>query len=49
MVKQGTALRAFEVKWAVRRVSGRAFYDAYGVQVEKITAQNPFAADMLAG
>jgi hypothetical protein len=43
IVKQGGALRAFEVKWSPRRVSGRAFRDAYGVEVESIRADNPFA------
>jgi len=47
VVKQGNGLRAFEVKWSPRRVSGRAFRDAYGVDVEPIRPDNPFAADLL--
>jgi len=46
VVKQGSGLRAFEVKWSPRRVSGRAFRDAYGVEVEPIRADNPFAVDV---
>jgi len=46
VVKQGTGLRAFEVKWSPRRVSGRAFHDAYGVEVEPIRSDNPFAANL---
>jgi hypothetical protein len=46
-VKQGSDLRAFEVKWSPGRVSGRAFRDAYGVEVEPIQSENPFAADIL--
>ena len=47
VVKQGSDLRAFEVKWSPGRVSGRAFRDAYGVEVEPIQSENPFAADIL--
>lgn len=46
VVKQRGRLRAFEIKWSPRRVSGRAFRDAYGVEVEPIRADNPFAADI---
>ena len=46
VVKQASGLRAFEIKWSVRRVSGRAFCDAYGVNVELIRADNPFAVDV---
>jgi len=46
VVKQGNGLRAFEVKWSARRSSGRAFRDAYGVQVELIRSEDPFAADI---
>jgi predicted AAA+ superfamily ATPase len=49
VVKQAGRLRAFEVKWAPRRVSGRAFRDAYGVEVEAIRSDNPFAADIVSG
>jgi hypothetical protein len=46
VVKQGNALRAFEVTWSSRRVSGRAFRDAYGVEVEPIRSEDPFAVDI---
>jgi uncharacterized protein len=46
VVKASGRLRAFEVKWAPRRISGRAFHDAYGVEVEAIRADNPFAVDI---
>jgi predicted AAA+ superfamily ATPase len=42
VVKQGTELRAFEIKWSPRRISGRAFFDAYGVEVKPIRPINPF-------
>jgi uncharacterized protein len=49
VVKRDTGLRAFEIKWSPRRVSGRAFRDAYGVQVESIRPDNPlFATDIFA-
>jgi predicted AAA+ superfamily ATPase len=47
VVKQGGALRAFQVKWSPRRVSARAFRDAYGVDVELLSSDDPFVADML--
>lgn len=47
VVKRGGELRAFEIKWSPRRVSGRAFREAYGVGVESMHADNPFAADFL--
>jgi hypothetical protein len=46
VAKQGSGLRAFEIKWSPRRVSGRAFRDAYGVEVEPIRSDNPFAVDI---
>ena len=46
VVKQGSSLRAFEIKLSGGRVSGRAFRDAYGVEVEPIRSDNPFAVDM---
>ena len=46
VVKQGNGLRAFEIKWSPRRVSGRAFRDAYGVEVEFIRPDNPFAVEI---
>lgn len=48
VVKRDTGLRAFEIKWSPRRVSGRAFRDAYGVQVESIRPNNPFATHIFA-
>ena len=46
VVKQGNLLRAMEVKWSSRRVLGRAFRAAYGVELELIRPDNPFAADI---
>lgn len=46
VVKQGDKLRGFEIKWSPQRVSGRAFRDAYGVEVEPVHSDNPFAADV---
>jgi len=34
VVKQGSGLRAFEIKWSAGRASSRAFRAAYGVEVE---------------
>jgi predicted AAA+ superfamily ATPase len=47
VVKQGNGLRAFEIKWLPRRVSGRAFREAYGVEVEPVLSDNPFVVDIL--
>lgn len=46
VVKQGSGLQAFEIKWSSRRVSGRAFRDAYGVEVQLLRPDNPFAVDI---
>ena len=46
VVKHVDGLQAFEIKWSPRRVSGRAFRDAYGVEVEPIRSDNPFAVDI---
>ena len=46
VVKQANGLQAFEIKWSPRRVSGRAFRDAYGVEVKPIHSDNPFAVDI---
>jgi len=46
VVKQADSLRAFEIKWSDRRISGRAFRDAYSVQVETLRPDNPFVADL---
>jgi hypothetical protein len=46
VVQRGRKLRAFEIKWSPGRVSGRAFRDAYHVDVEPVCPDNPFAADI---
>lgn len=46
VVKQSDGLKAFEIKWSPRRISGRAFHDAYNVEVQSIRPDNPFAADI---
>ena len=46
VVKQGNSLQAFDIKWSPHRVSGQAFRDAYGVEVEPIRSDNPFAVDI---
>jgi len=48
VVKLPSGLHAFEVKWSSRRISGRAFRDAYGVEIEAIRPNNPFALDIFA-
>ena len=45
VVKQAGTLQAFEIKWSPRRVSGKAFRDAYGVDVQCIHADDPFFVD----
>ena len=45
VVTQGSALKAYEIKWRSRRASARAFKDAYGVDVEVIRPVEPFAAN----
>jgi uncharacterized protein len=45
VVRHGAALRAFEIKWSPRRPVGRAFRDAYGVDVETIGPDNPFVPE----
>jgi predicted AAA+ superfamily ATPase len=47
VVKQGPLLRAFQIVWSPRRVSTRAFHDAYGVLVESIAANDPFLETIL--
>lgn len=47
VVKQGNALQAFEMKWSPGRVAGRAFHEAYGVDVKAIRPDNPFVADLV--
>ena len=46
VVRTASGLLAFEIKWSPRRVVGRAFRDAYGVEVQSVNADNPFAADV---
>jgi predicted AAA+ superfamily ATPase len=46
VVKEGSNLRAFEVKWTRGRVAGRAFREAYGTEVETIHPENPFETDI---
>jgi len=45
VVKQGNDLQAFEIKWSPGRVAGRGFHEAYGVDVQAIRPDNPFAAE----
>jgi len=45
VMKQGSSLRAFEIKWSPRRTPARAFRDAYGVDVELISPDNPLAVE----
>lgn len=40
VVKREGKLRAFEIKWSPRRTGGRAFFDAYGVKVERLTPEH---------
>lgn len=50
VVKTGTALKAFEIKWGRKRGAGcRAFAHAYGIVPETITPANPFVADQIFG
>lgn len=46
VVKQGSNLRAFQIKWSPRRISSRAFRDAYGVDVVAISSDNPFVSEI---
>ena len=48
VVQQAGGLRVFEVKWSPHRRSGRAFRDAYRVEVEPIRPDDPFTAGILA-
>ncbi len=49
VVKQGDNLSAFEVKWSTRKTSGRAFRDAYNVEVKSISPDNPLAIERTDG
>ena len=48
VVRTGDHLRAFEINWNPRRVAGRAFRAAYGVEVESVGPNDPFVARVLA-
>ena len=48
VVRQGTSLQAYEIKWSpVRRIVGRAFQEAYGTEVRPIYPDNPFVAEII--
>ena len=49
VVRTGDRLRAFDIKWKGRRMAGRAFRAMYGVDVERLDAENPFVADSVLG
>jgi uncharacterized protein len=42
VIKSGTQLRAYEIKWNKKKASNRAFTSHYGVDVEVINNKNPF-------
>ncbi|MFN0205328.1 MAG: ATP-binding protein [Planctomycetota bacterium] len=46
VVKQEGKLRAFEIKWSPRRTASRAFRDAYGVELDFIRSDDPFAVNI---
>ena len=48
LVVDGKRPPAFRIKWSPRRVSGRAFRDAYRVNVELLSSDDPFVGNMLA-
>ena len=48
VVRQGNSLQAFEIKWSSsRRISGRAFREAYDTEVKSIHSGTPFASDII--
>ncbi|MCX7049379.1 MAG: DUF4143 domain-containing protein [Candidatus Sumerlaeota bacterium] len=47
VIKTGDRLRAFEIKWRIKRPPTRAFQAAYGVEVEMLDAANPFLSGIL--
>jgi predicted AAA+ superfamily ATPase len=49
VVRTGGRLRAFEIKWRARRPTGRAFHAQYGVDVQSISADDPFIGALLTG
>jgi len=40
VIRQNETLRAIEIKWNPRRKAGRAFRDAYGIEVETVGPKN---------
>lgn len=47
VVKTGSRLSAFEIKWQEKRPATRAFQSMYGVEVRLLDARNPFVARLL--
>lgn len=46
VVRTGTTLSAFEIKWSPRKFSGRAFQEAFGVEVKRLISSDPFLEDL---
>jgi len=46
ILKKGTSISAYEIKWKTRYKSYRAFRDAYGVEPVIITSDNPFIGNL---
>lgn len=46
VLRHGKDLAAFEIKWSPRKFSGRAFHDAYGVEVNLLHPGDPFLEDI---
>lgn len=46
ILKKGTSISAYEIKWKTRHKSYRAFRDAYGVEPVIITSDNPFIGNL---
>lgn len=44
VVRGSNGLQAFQIRWSPGRISGRAFREAYGVDVQLIQADNPFVS-----
>ncbi len=47
VIKTGEVLRAYEVKWRPVRPNSRAFRARYGVEVQPISAENPFIGEQM--
>ncbi len=47
VIRQDEKLQAFEIKWSSRRVVGRAFQNAYGVEVQGIRPTHPFTEHLI--